>query len=894
MTSFKPAEWTNKYTKDFLDKLVTALKPEFSRNRDLKILTLEWWLSAVCEAMKAKWAGIIQYSDKAKSCDILARMAGWPDNFLPGNLLSKLEDEKAKEPYVLASTKEKQLYLPESPEICNLTIISIEYMIDPQFKYFLVIGNQQKPKGPESEQPLTVTPPIALLAQFSGLMMEIQNRRLDAWQNSLHGGSRESVRKRAWDLLREHRGDLNENMLDKVQASEIDASVLLEIVPHLRTTTRKLPKMEAKDRLSKDSGLSLSRMAFLRQEVWQAFLGVAPYKTIIDDWRTLLQEQQDHFFIKNETGGIPDMVEFSGAVLDKEITQRLWPFSHQNLKRIEFLRTHLFLLYYLACSLEGVADKQDIVLCDEVFQAKIRDHNFPELLANLLEEFLDEWGKGEELVITSEWLILWFGKRLLKSQVMWNNLLIRYTPNRRAQFYRHFASYFLYTLFLVRYFGEPGLFRFSDIPEGYEDFVDAALFLVAEYAHQMEGLPASISLYRIISHIWSNEAILYTVHKGYRDHHHHVWNVCLLGLALIESGIMERLNSTSDKLLNWILSGLLHDIGYSANLNRYVLSHLQCLPTFPALTKFLETLQTCLNNAEQTLCKELNKFGERCSLVTQTEFMNHGLVSAAYLLFLDQTHRKITESAKPTEEWYEKIKEALEAIGKHDLTDADISPIRSPLAFLLLLCDHLQEWDRPRLESERLRRCVSASLHRPGQVTPAGSTLVRHLRTNLLWREGRVHLPEGKPLNLILFYKDAARERFEPALIWCQNTYEFQSLALEEWPQNFEIHFTVVHPLSNMMKTGVSLLEMDLFEDFASDDEYCRGLIPWFKSARDGSQGIAYKADIGVQETFSWIFKQDSKRIRVIEDFPSDLYNRYSIWKEQRLRETKLRKRKDL
>lgn len=257
----------------------------------------------------------------------------------------------------------------------------------------------------------------------------------------------------------------------------------------------------------------------------------------------------------------------------------------------------------------------------------------------------------------------------------------------------------------------------------------------------------------------------------------------------------------------------------------------------------------------------------------------------------------------PTAAWQQDIREAFVAIGKHNLEDTKISPRNDPLALLLVLCDHLQEWDRPHLEAVRLRRSFSTSLQRPGQVATVAKTIVHKLQTNLRWKSGRVHLPPGQALRLTLWYKDAGVEHFEPALIWCQNTYNFQRIDFEDWPVDLEIVLEAIHPRQKL-SGGIQLWEMDLFEDFARSDEECAGIMAWFRTARDGTPGLSYQREDnpkdGFRETFLWTLKSGgflpSRRNpdgtdSAIDKFPAGLYRRYTLWKEQRLREIRLRKR---
>ena len=50
-----------------------------------------------------------------------------------------------------------------------------------------------------------------------------------------------------------------------------------------------------------------------------------------------------------------------------------------------------------------------------------------------------------------------------------------------------------------------------------------------------------------------------------------------------------------------------------------------------------------------------------------------------------------------------------------------------------LLCDHIQEWDRPRIDSLKLRHFVISALHKPRPMSLDRNTIVRYLKTDPIW-----------------------------------------------------------------------------------------------------------------------------------------------------------------
>lgn len=905
---------TEKAISDFFNDLIVALE---GIQKDRPVPTMEMYLMAVCQALKAEWAGLLQCEEG--TWGVVKKTEKWQEGLLTeelGTLLKNLV--KKNEPQTLESQKDRELYLP-GLDVINLAIIPFRWALKREDRLVLLIGNKKNRIGPEDDLPYYLFPLLRFLAQLFEMLgsvvtlEDIQNRQ-KSWERALYGGSRTAVFDRAWELMNDY-GHLGNKVLDDmVRASEIDTSTMLDIV------------LSGRNLFERDKGCeptgTLSQLSCLRKNAWNAYdKNAEPIQNVVKNTLKALPELWDK---QVSFDAIDQKPTFKGFALDAAMLEKLWLFRQDKYVHMECLRTLLFILHYSAVEIEEIADAHNIkehcddLLKESLFKNKDSDgQSLRKALAEFIKTFLKQWSPQEkdkeekdyELIITSEWLLVWFGLKMLVSKEMWSDLETRYTPNARVQFYRHFTTYFLYVLHIIRYFGEPRLFRFSDVKRGYEEFVDSLIFLLSEYTHQVERLPRRIPLDKVMSEIWSCEAMLYTVREGYRDHLHHVVNVCLLGMVLVEAGLFEKLDPkwkqmTEDlkrrRRRNWMLAGLLHDVGYGLDLNRHMIPHLDFFKVCPSLSRFQKDLAKDFERSEQNLCKSLN---QRFSFGTLSDKLDHGIVSAIYLRFLAHSGEDLEEDAKPSEEWCDDIYEAFEAIGKHNLESAHIVPGESPLAFLLFLCDHLQEWDRPRPDSVQMRRSVSTLVHRPGDCSAAGSNIVRYFSTNLKWNEETVKLPDSDQLQLTLHCNDADREHFEPAVIWCQNTHDFQRIDLSKWLYDFSVVFKMAHSLSEEMNKGPSFLEMDLFEDFVREDEENLSLMAWIQEARSSDEvWYCYNKNIkkGAKdpsnkippvENFSWTFKNVEKNtLKPLLDYmPPKLYRLYVDWKARRLREARLR-----
>lgn len=886
---------TEKAIYDFFNDLIIALE---SIHKNRPVPTIEMYLKAVCNALNAEWATLLQR--KKGIWVVLTKTEKYPESLLTeelDGLLKELVDNNRVQ--AMESKQDKEQYLREV-DVINLAIIPFRWALKQEDRIVLLIGNKQKRIGPEDDLPYYLFPLLRFLAQiFEQLSSAVTllKDRLKPWQRTLYGGSRTAVLDRAMELVHDY-GHLGDKVIDDmVMASAIDASTMLDIVPSGRTLFKKDQDREPTEPI----GL-LSQLACLRKNAYDknAESIQNAVKNTLENLPALWKESVSF-------DAIDQQPMFTGSTLDAVMLEKLWLFRQDKYVHMECLRTLLFVLHYSAVGIEEIADAHGVKEhCDDLFKKSLfknKDSDSQSLrkaLAEFIKVFLEQWSPREEdkdLTITTEWLLVWFGFKMLVSEKMWSGLETLYTPNARVQFYRHFTTYFLYVLHIIRYSGEPRLFRFSDVRKGYEEFVDSLIFLLSEYAHQVERLPRRIPLYKVMSEIWSCEAMLYTVREGYRDHLHHVVNVCLLGMVLMEAGLFEKLDPkwkqmTEDlkrrRRRNWMLAGLLHDVGYGLDLNRHMIPHLDFFKVCPSLSKFQEDLAKAFEDSEQNLCKSLNQWFDFGTLSNK---LDHGIVSALYLLFLAQAGEDLDENAKPSEKWCKEIREAFEAIGKHNLEGTHIIPEESPLAFLLILCDHLQEWDRPRPDSVQIRRSVSTLVHRPGDCSTPGSNIVRYFSTNLKWNKETVKLPDSDPLRLILHCNDSGREYFEPALIWCYNTYDFQRVDLNKWSDKFSIIFKMVHKLSYEMNKGPSFLEMDLFEDFVRENEKNLSLISWVQEARSSDGWYNYEKNIQrnpPEEIFSWTFKKDGLE-PLLDYMPPKLYRQYMDWKARRLREARLR-----
>jgi len=206
---------------------------------------------------------------------------------------------------------------------------------------------------------------------------------------------------------------------------------------------------------------------------------------------------------------------------------------------------------------------------------------------------------------------------------------------------------------------------------------------------------------------------------GIRDHRIHSFKVFLLGYYLINA--IKKNNpsfdfKTNDYNLSWMLSATFHDIGYAVQetefwLNRMFEEFLGANPRFafnmnqvmPMIyLDFMRILSAYHQGGVFSINQDLPSseidwiFYDR--LNSELVEKNHGVISAlmlAHLLGIRQGFLKAKDK------WDFKINHlpACHAIAAHNIASVHLNFSKHPFAFLLLLCDELQDWSRSASDS---------------------------------------------------------------------------------------------------------------------------------------------------------------------------------------------------
>lgn len=558
----------------------------------------------------------------------------------------------------------------------------------------------------------------------------------------------------------------------------------------------------------------------------------------------------------------------SDAHLPEEIFDKLsaWPFAQR--PTIEYANTVLFAIYALTRNNLGTFDSAVMSHIEALWERILGKEATGEYtlgeaaLPRLVSRYLHQWEHDGQLFQRPEWLISWFFLRMLDSRAFARHRDdSHYSPDERLLFHKRMATLGMYSLFWMRVFGETRGATFSDVKSGYRGMLEALIHMLCEYAHVDGELPRSANLSSIMGRMWSQQAAHYTMAEMYRDHLHHVIEVCLMGLFFMRmkkgnnSPLLRDLTLDPDipKIIrNWIVASLLHDVGYSIKLLSYPLEQLAGYQD-PASQEFSKKMKNAYKDLKKLLGPIL---GEEIGAIIgwkpdMEDDIDHGVLSASVIArHLDQDKAKASRDA-----WTSDMRPAIEAAALHNLKSMDIEPRKHPLGFLLFLCDNLQEWDRPMIKGEMLRHSLLVHLvNQPTSPTHKNRPFVEYLVVSAK-ASGTEYELVGDTLDLQLLFGPADALKFYPPLTWVTHTQQMQRLKDTPLP----IRLTLCHPCrkTNRGSAGakaVSHYDMDCFQTFlrsfrspemarrsdpdASDNAALR---QWAVSLRSGITWARYK-----------------------------------------------------
>ncbi|MBI5383279.1 MAG: hypothetical protein HZA90_01185 [Verrucomicrobia bacterium] len=283
-----------------------------------------------------------------------------------------------------------------------------------------------------------------------------------------------------------------------------------------------------------------------------------------------------------------------------------------------------------------------------------------------------------------------------------------------------------------------------------EDFL---LHAIAEVAYRIGRMPRELRIARVLSLCARNELALYSL-GNYRDHLYHVLNVATLGVFLSDIGLLTR---DKRKLLKgnllgrWLTAALLHDVGYMAYPGVFVNPPADLVQRLASSLRLWAGIEVAgkeelrrINDEVKTTFGIQQELGDR---------FDHGIISSAIV-------SRMVAGFPGSRDWIRRratVQEALSGIAKHNLRNEPIDFSREPVAALLVLCDELQEWGRPRWDSEAFSRMVIGAVHFGGHRLSPGIKLCKRMR--ILPRNDR---DSHAWATIVLEFGDPVEDSYDP------------------------------------------------------------------------------------------------------------------------------------
>lgn len=656
---------------------------------------------------------------------------------------------------------------------------------------------------------------------------------------------------------------------------------------------------------------------------------------------------------ETETLGITDYFEKPVTLdhLEKSIS-KVFPITSNDLwdktkpvsagSRLDGLRSKWQQIYHIAGQGMLEPDMAKPGEIDTIYQS------IHMLTVSILQEFLLNEIYENGLGIDSDWLVSW-----LASNALLSKRLNRYyglsprtgakkenpiNPIIKMRYLKHLGHHVLYTLHCAgqaerrkiyagtKEFEQDKSLSFCDIPaEPGSSLSEAQLYIISEYAYREIGVHRELRIFERLKQQLSYELPLYAAGNFYRDHLYHVIDVCLLGELLLRSMLPGqhageksdllanhfKWEATASLLQNWYVAALCHDLGYVIEHSEKFFKPIvdiqgQAFPGFSHMLKkglaqggkeLKKIIKTIVKSGDFVIPRDLaEQLGKTNSPI------DHGVVA---WLDLRQQVKNINGDMRS-------LAPALTAIASHNLSGREIRVQREPLTFLLMLCDHIQEWGRPRIGPSSLAYSIMEGLRFAGKPklekkVRMNRVIIYGLKTKKLQPENvlketcdsciysgqsdppcqigclrlQTQIRENKGITFKLSHVEAREGDFEPCISWLLFCRDLQNIKYHEKTIPFPISIIMAHTPPRIWRAlRWNILEMDMFEEYANTHPSATYLCEWVEFARKHQQGIKYLGfrDRG-KELFIINLKELDKPLR--RGLLKEHWEDFSRWKRQ-------------
>jgi hypothetical protein len=537
------------------------------------------------------------------------------------------------------------------------------------------------------------------------------------------------------------------------------------------------------------------------------------------------------------------------------------------------------------------------------------------------------------LEIDSDWLLIWFSVEILRnldkfalSNHGFDLSEEDFSSNQieRINNFHRITILIIMAFHIIEYPNSKERQEFIDIsPDDRISPTFAQIELIAEYAYLILGINRELTIEQHLKCLVTPQILHYSSKIAYRDHLYHVIDVCLIGhvLILIESdktsdhwlfgeiGVGSIRNEKLNNYLRlWYIAAIFHDIGYTLGLLLHTKEYLKTLSS-PEIDKYKGELEKGFKSANISFDEELKKNNFNWSKLIykgESASKDHAVISAVH------THHLLSK-IRNNDVFIKSYKDSLDAIILHESSFREIDIEKNPIAFLLLLCDRIQEWGRPRIQIEDISQKFISALRFEDPIYPETYKTAKYLganleigiviSTNIKMMEWRITQKKIFDTNSLTFYlvHDAANyeESAEVVPSWIKLYSDFQKLTNLDKLKLDSIIIGSIHPRSSQLnKFNWDATEMELLRTFAIHEPKGAYLSEWTDNiehlyekngVRIGEKPVQYlNCDNANEQLFITIKKWNnpgpSNSIPYwISYLPEGFYSDYAKWKKELL-----------
>lgn len=385
----------------------------------------------------------------------------------------------------------------------------------------------------------------------------------------------------------------------------------------------------------------------------------------------------------------------------------------------------------------------------------------------------------------------------------------------------------------VRRYAQAAHYLLADMPTD-RNTIPALMWMVSEFCHRALKIPERIDLRAHLLQAARGEPALHSLKNYYRDHFLHALEVCFLGHFLLDmevgdgvplwSVVAMRMRHSHDRrgiLRLWYLAALLHDIGYGIDILKSVDGLLGFFQNDDSLKTLCDDLKRGLGHLSESLVDDgFQKYGK-----DDKPGEDHGVIGARHL---EQLLEKIAKDDPSIR--VEDYKDSIRAIAWHNSRKHDVSFAEEPLAFLLILCDTIQEWNRPHLDFANaplriITRLVSQGFSEEDFTGPLSKVDINV--EPVPGSGGRFRLQSDRKLQFTLEFSDDIQWNAGVFNLWLDASSNFQRLDFAGFPDDLDIEVEYITPPFQVPFSLGPVRQMHRLRD-AARETHMGFLAKWF------------------------------------------------------------------